>query len=347
MRHGSQFGNLVEQWLMKRAPSAGSFWLGKGGDFNSISWLEHCDVVYTLKLLGKDRQISDRAAERFLNKVAISPLFGRPLGSRRHNDHPQAHLTAYILGTTRLLEAQGYSLPSAIKDGWHLESLVDANYLPFWPRAWSHHIWRVSHWIGGVPSILSNLAEWGACEGVDFATVERVLESCELSIVEKSTGLLKPYRSQSLQNIFRKLYSFKHDPEIADLGGIVHLLWVYHVVGRPYPGRAVLLEKATNQMLKNVQFMETVPYCLDFDIIQLLRTASIDQTSREGMYIRVRKLLADTRNFLENIPDGKYGLHKVPGALATMHECALFLDDNIVDGIGIPPVDIISEAHWL
>jgi hypothetical protein len=40
-------------------------------------------------------------------------------------------------------------------------------------------------------------------------------------------------------------------------------------------------------------------------------------------------------------------LHRLPGALAALHECALIGNEPEVLGLGVPPIDIIQAAGWL
>ncbi|WP_420002490.1 oligosaccharide flippase family protein [Arenibacterium sp. LLYu02] len=332
------------------APDSYAFWLEGSGDANAIKWQDHADMAYTLRLLNQQGRISPDAAAKYLDRVADAPLYGRPLGEADPKTIPNAHMTAYILGAAKLVEnATGLSLPERAFEGWKIDQIINPETkVPLYPKAWAHHIWRVSHWIGGGPSILFNLARWGRVEGVDTALVDQVLAASETHLLDSQTDLLRPYKSKFIQSLFRKAYKIKHDPEIADIGGVVHLLWVYHALGRPYRNPQPLFDKSWQHMRDESPFMEDVPYCLDFDIVQLVRTAQpAEHRYAEAVRARSDRFIADTLAYLAAIPDQGYTLHKVPGALATIHEASFISEASLVPGLEVPVVDIIREAGWL
>jgi hypothetical protein len=77
-------------------------------------------------------------------------------------------------------------------------------------------------------------------------------------------------------------------------------------------------------LLDRRPFMETVPYCLDFDIVQLARTPFRKAIHRQRAHARpLCDYADDIITFYETGLDGDYTLHKLPGGLATLHECAL------------------------
>jgi len=93
--------------------------------------------------------------------------------------------------------------------------------------------------------------------------------------------------------------------------------------------------------------MESAPYCLDFDVIQAFRTACEQTTGpSEVERERVDDLRRDVAAFFVN-PPKDFTLHKIPGALATYHECDLLLGTEVSELSGGTPVDIIKEANWL
>ncbi|MBV6656320.1 MAG: hypothetical protein KI785_00990 [Devosiaceae bacterium] len=341
----------VLSWLERHHGDALDFWLsGKDAPLASEGWQDHADIIYTLRLLDMHDRISEVAAQRFLEALAHAPLYGRPGHGGDGKTVPNAHLTAYLLGAATLVEnATGLTRPDAVYDGWQLSAIIDpATKLPLYPRRWAHHVWRVSHWIGGGPSILWNLARSSKVEGVDLALVDEVLGAVETNLLDRETDLLRPYRSPALQRVFRTLYKTRHDLDLADLGGAVHVLWVYHALGRPYRNGQSLLDASWRQLSARRTFMEAQPYCLDFDIVQLVRTARpAEQAHPKDVQARARAMGTSIAQFLSAIPSGSYSLHKLPGALATMHEAAFITGDEIVPGIGAPRVDIIQEAGWL
>lgn len=326
------------QLIKDRSPSGHAFWFDGQGSAEDVPLQDHADIVYSTYLLGEASRLHPKAVAAFFVHVGQLPLYGKKKGG------VNAHLTAYLLGAIRLLEASGMPGNSeSLYKGWRKDLLLDSRGLPRWPRAWTHHIWRVSHWIGGAPSILLQLAESGKVGWATHALVEETLALCEKNILDPSTGLLRPYRNQLLQNIFRKLYRLRHDPDIADLGGVVHLLWVFHACGRPYAATASLAGAADHQ-LKRAPFMEDMPYCLDFDILQLRRTALDVDTSTRA---RGRRFIEDSLAFFRQPISSRFTLHKLPGALASMHEAAFLADEGYVAGLSVQRVDIIRTAYWL
>ena len=335
-------------FLRSNHPAVFNFW-NKGDltQFSAVTPQDHADYIYTSRLLGTLGNVNRSAVQRFAEFLDTAPLSGR----KNHQERYIPHLSAYLFGAMNLLGSNGFSEERATvlsNISINIEELIDLKTkLPLWPSKWSHHSWRVSHWIGGIPSILLTLAKHQANSSVSLELVNQVLDACNTHIVNSKTGLLKAYKSQLLQNLFRTLYRLRHDPEHGDIGGIVHLLWINHALDRPYVANAALLQQASKG-LTNVPFLEAQPYCLDFDYIQLIRTA-LDQNpslKNEALITRLKQFNQDLTAFLSDIPKEGYTLHKLPGALATLHELA-FLVKGEVEQIDVEPVDIIKEAYWL
>lgn len=344
----NDFQCAVLNLIRDRCPQGLAFW-EKGPDLASIreAPLEaHADIVYSLHLLNARHIINESAAKAFASELAKSALYCRPRHYQAFGETPNAHLTAYALGAMRLLDASGIaSIPAEISSGWEIANLVSKEMLPIWPRAWSHHVWRVSHWIGGIPSILLQLSRLGH-DVIDDAFVTTVLKTCEERIIDPDTGLLRPYKSELIQQAFRAAYKLRHEPELADIGGVVHLLWIYHVLDRPYLADAALSEAAVRHMQRR-PFIESAPYCLDFDIVQLARTTRHRSVTHQGFQDRAASLYSDIRSFFMGDVPSSYNLHKVPGALATMHESAMICEWDFLSEMCQPPIDIIRDAYWI
>jgi len=302
------------------------------------------DVLYAYVLTENQSLISAKAAQSFINKISETSLYGRPQGERAPLS---AHLTAYVLAGARLLKQLFPDLDDDhLYRNWDTSSILTSEYLPKWPKKWSHHSWRVSHWIGGTPSILLNLAARPMLSGVDSKVVEHVLSAIEEKIIEKNSGLLKAYKSKAIQKLFKKAYKIRHDPVLGELGGVVHVLWVNHSLNRDYVATENLFALTETQLVSHTPFMEATPYCLDFDIIQLYRTAKPKSAEFSTITLaRVAKYQKDLLHFLTSDIPAEYTLHRIPGALASIHECALILGNDSVEGI--PTVDIIKLANWL
>lgn len=332
------------------SPRGARFWFGTPSDISigDVNLQDHADIIYSAYLLGITEQLSSIAAQAYQNMLAQACLYARPNLKPIADKVPNAHLTAYLLGAARILQLRELSrMPPALFEGWQVHQIVDKSNVPRWPRIWTHHSWRVSHWIGGGPSILLQLAQSPHLSSIDEDFVARVLKASADNIIDPATGLLRPYKSNFLHKIFNALYRIRHDPSIGEVGGVVHILWIFHALNVEYVASEHLYCEAMHH-LKNLPFMETVPYCLDFDIVQLARTAKSNDVGKIGdLHNRANKYRRDLCNFfLGGIPH-EYTLHKLPGALATLHESSLIVGDFRVPGIGITPVDIIRNAYWI
>jgi len=336
------YRNALVRLIGLKSPDGLAFWTGGNGAADVVPPQDHADIVYSLYLIGEGERIDPGAAKRFAKHLAGLPLYGK---TRKGLN---AHVSAYLLATIRILVELG-KLNSEddieeIYQDWQQDLLFDSLLLPRWPRMWSHHIWRVSHWIGGSSSILLHLAASGRVAWATKELLQQVLDASERHILDHHTGLLRTYRSKLLHRGFRKLYQALHDPDIADLGGIVHLLWVYHAIDRRYVGSAALSAAASRE-LRREPFMESVPYCLDFDIIQLKRTAEF-QFDKDTV-ARADRFIDDTLAFFRAPLSSTYTLHKLPGALAALHECAFITGQEKVRGLEVERTDIIRVAYWL
>ena len=327
-------------------------------DAGGVGLQDLSDIIYSLYFLGWPIEPGPSGISAMVDYLGSTSLAGGLNGSASDLDKSvSVHGTAYVLSTLALLKVREHDLFDQVikSSGWRLGDLVDpTSLLPKWPAKWSHHNWRVSHWVGGSVSILNELsrhmpAAYRANSGPD---VEKVLAASDQLIDERS-GVLKCYRSRILQFAFRQAYRLRHDPMLGDIGGVVHLHWVNYANERAYKSRQQLFERAAHAMLQHRPFMESVPYCLDFDIVQIVRTSmpkdlSVDEST--ALNARARTYAGDIITFLKTRLNADYALHKLPGALATLHECALIDRSISLEelGTGHPwPKDIMSEVSWL
>lgn len=324
-------------------PHGMAFWLQGIGDPEDADPQDHADIVYSMYLMGRADQLNGDAAQQYQRWLALQPLAGRT--SIRANVRINVHLSAYLLSTSRLLDKLGHPPVPDLYDGWQPRVLVDATGLPRWPRAWSHHVWRVSHWIGGAPSILLHLAHAPIPNCVGESDVRLALSRCEDQVILSENGALKPWRSKIIQRCFRRVYRFRHDPDAAEIGGIVHLLWIYHALDMPIVGAEQLHKKAI-KILWRKPIIENVPYCLDFDIVQVARLTQPKGDS--GELVALAQGMADAIIAYLSAPPSDYTLHRLPGAYAALHECAL-ITGQVVPGTAAheKPLDVIKDTYWL
>ena len=340
----------VMNYMEHHASDALAFWTDDRAPDDDIGVVSVCDALYTLKLIGRMDLIVADAHERFVHLLSLYSLVGR-IGTGT-GPSLNVHETAYVLGVLNLLQTHGTPCHRDVLRtcGWRKQELLDTRTgRPRWPWYFVHHAWRIGHWIGGIPSIILSL--WRLCP--DLAENNRlpppgaVLARSD-ALIDRNTGLLRPYRWHFLQLLFRALYKFRHDPDAGAIGGIAHLHWGNYAVGRvPYVGADALFDR-TWQLLQRRPFMEAQPYCLDFDIVQIARTAIPKGDVRGGeLQERAAIYAEDLSAFYANNLDGNYALHKLPGGLAALHESAMTADLEDVPGLAMAPVDIAKEAYWI
>lgn len=309
----------------------------------------HCDMVYTLYMLGSLELIAPAAVEQFSTFLRAKNLPGwEPEGDERPI---LVHNCAYAFGALNLLSANPAALYNAVLGGRQsdLDAIVHPKTkVPVFPPKWAHHNWRVSHWIGGIPSMLLSVARSGWTEADRYEALFHEVRYATDRLLAQDTGLIKAYKSDAVQYLFRRLYSLRHDPDLGDLGGVAHILWVDHAIGRRYVGLDQILKRSQLLFHTHPLFMEKVPYCLDFDIVQVVRTAREQAGQKPDLdVVRARKMMTDIERFFQSGVPETYTLHKVPGALATYHECAMLSESDTKVEISIAPIDIIKKAHWL
>lgn len=335
---------VVPDLLSCRSGSAWRFWTMPGSGPGGASLTEICDVAYSLLLCGRDDLLAVEQCAEFGKHLEEASLHGRSADASRGAISAGVHTTAYALGVLRMLRLRGFgAAPTQLGEGWDTSLLLSRSGLPRWPGYWGHHLWRVSHWLGGVPAILRHLPELNARE-YSPGILADTMAAIERSVFVE--GRFRPYRSSLAQSAFRSLYRLRHDPALAEIGGAVHLLWAYHAGGTAlpftiYPGQAM------NALHSAAPFIEETPYCLDFDIVQLIRISSQGTQIEPQTADRVSRMSEGIRAFLLSTPGLDYGLHRIPGALAALNECALLVGDARPLGGDVQPVDVIAEAFWL
>lgn len=338
----------VLSYLRRHAPEALGFWTVTNSTARP-DMLAVCDTFYSLKLIGALDLLAPDAAMRFALLLSEHRLpggighgMGPPLG---------IHKTAYALGVLNFLADHGQPVHQDVlrADGWRNAELLDHRHRPRWPWYFAHHAWRVGHWIGGIPAIVLSLWRLAPEKAAHnrLPSPQSVLHSSD-TLLDHDTGLFRAYRIEALQQAFRTLYRMRHDPDAGALGGVAHLHWGNYAAGRlPYKAAPALFDR-TWSLMQRRPFMESVPYCLDFDILHLARTSIPEKDHRAAaLEARVYDFADDIHRFYGSRLDGDYTLHKLPGGLAALHECALTAGAQSVPGLDIAPVDVAREAYWI
>jgi len=336
-------------YLRRHAADGLSFWTERQSAAQP-SVLAACDVFYALKLTGTLDLLAADAPGRFAALISRHRLAG---GVGRGDGVPlDVHKTAYALGVLNFLAAHGWPVQDQALAGraWRLDEILDSRHRPRWPWYFAHHAWRVGHWIGGIPAIVLSLwrlaPEKAARNRLPLPDV--VLESSD-ALLDGDTGLFRAYRLEPVQKAFRALYRFRHDPDAGALGGVAHLHWGNYAAGRlPYKAAPALFDRTWAQMKKRQPFMEEVPYCLDFDILHLARTAVPQADARlPALEREALDYAGSILDFYDTELGETYTLHKLPGGLAALHECALIGKAGRVPGLDTAPVDVAREAYWI
>ncbi|MGY4748594.1 hypothetical protein ACVNHC_01890 [Pannonibacter sp. Q-1] len=317
------------------------FWTeGKYSPDSSIESL--CDMAYCLYLLDHEKIIDHSASKKFSEILREQNFPGWEFDK---SNTLSIHNLAYAFGTLNLLPNKELLYDRALFNRVpDFGSIIDQNTKrPVFPRKWAHHSWRVSHWLGGVPSILLSVSNSGHPVAEDYINLSRTVREATDSLINPETGLIKAYNSDLIQLMFRFFYSARHDPDLGDLGGIAHILWIDHALDRRYVALEKLYESSRRKFLERTPFMEKVPYCLDFDIVQIVRTSGAQLSVTDTQSIdRAFSMMKDIESFFAGrIPD-TFTLHKAPGALATWHECGI-----IINGPSSNHKDIIRQCYWL
>jgi hypothetical protein len=336
----SEYRKSVMAFVKLKHPELHKFWLDGCEDFWGQSSLQdHADFVYLLCFLEELHLVNRKSVDFFCNELIKLPLAGTNSSAKSL----LPHLTAYLLGALNLLEASGFECREttlrSIK--FELRLLInESDYLPLWPKMWSHHSWRVSHWIGGIPAIMLTVARHSPTSPFSEDVVLKVLESIDKNLIFSKSGLLRAYKSELIQHVFRLLYRLRHNPAHGDIGGLVHIHWVNYATGRNYINPKMLIDVCIEHLSCD-GFLESYPYCLDFDYIQLVRTL-IPQIA-DYRVTEINKVFESYRTnlekFLENIPTEGYTIHKLVGAMATYDEIKLIYREK--------STDIINSAYWL
>jgi len=317
-----------------------------GGD---IGVQDCCDVIYSLFLLGEGGRLAAAAPDAFCDALAKVDFPGWKATGK---DRLTVHNVAYAFGALNLLRTiTGRDLYGRVLQGREpaFDQLIDGKTgLPLYPRWLAHHNWRVSHWLGGIPSIFLSLSMADLPDrAAHRARAEALIERTNRSLDPK-TGLIRLYKVKLLQSAFRLFYGVRHDPDLGDVGGVAHVTWVNHAMGIAYVANDALCKTAGDLFLAHSPYMESVPYCLDFDIVQIVRTAMKRNSDAARKYeARAREMMSSIEDFFSGeVPEG-YTLHKLPGALATYHECLLLAGGTGALGSGMKAIDIITAANWL
>lgn len=303
--------------------------------------LASIDFIYTFHIAGLlDKVTTAQSRENWANFIISAQDQDGWFKSDDVQGHSYYHSTAYALGGLLLLGAcdkKDYLI--YLKPFTDLQKEITTSPsrdIPPFGMSFVEkmHFWRGSHKAGGIPAIVgqvdksSGLTEklLGIKDGTQWL---RSWADYFISKMDLKTGVwtLVPWPADIA---FGQVLKRKHRPELAKIGGAVHLYWIFSRMGLKYPCPEELAAYVLKQNPKGGLY-EKFPYCLDFDS-NFLISRSFSLLTSEELKEGVKRSLTLNRNailsyFLEKDPREWYlRAHPFPGALAAVAEADRILE---------------------
>ena len=318
------------------------------------------DILYAAEILGQLDGLTDRPGRAAWSDLILN--FQGEDGWFRAGDeqsHSVEHVTAYALGGLLILSGgDGSHLATRLKPFRDLQAqLADSPRRGEQPFSLSLldrvHFWRGSHRAGGLASIVGSASDLGlpAREFVGMDDPHAWLAgwwSYFASRIDSNTGYwaLAPAWTRAA---FDALYQLRHRPQLAAMGGAVHLYWISEKISAPMPHPEALIP-ATAALMEATGLYEKHPYCIDLDANFLIGRALSYLTPGNGLEETDRTALATNReavlSWFASRPHQEWrrNSHALPGALAAVAEADRILLD---DGADQPWRDIFKTTWWL
>lgn len=309
---------------------------------NTADWFDVADVIYIQYISGISILTNEDIyiySNRIIDSADEDGFFYSSISKKSHNKY---HSTAYALATIELAsELVGKDLvPSAILH--KLDDNIDFNHAL--PKNFTLidrlHVWKASHTFGGLSSIFELLCKR------EIKKQNPVLNHYK-EIIGKD-GLWR-FANFLPQFIFDLLYRARHDPKLALYGGAAHLYWHFDDI----PSR-VDIENAVEKMIliyEETAILEKVPYCLDYDVLFILRAFQRSSRLSHNLEAEVDKIFNKVGlaiyEFLIN-DDGLLWLHALPGLLAAMQvACESQNFNEFLKQKSIELTDPMEKTSWL
>ena len=313
------------------------------------------DMAYAFHILRRLDEVTDDAGRaEWIDFIVAHQSDDGWFRAGDKQRHSVEHATAYALGALQILSGGRAELLAgklrpftALRN--ELNPMPDERTAPFSLRPLDRvHFWRGSHRAGGLPAIVGATHELGLAGELlpDLSDPSAWLDgwwSYFAARVTPKSGFWRLAPSP-LQKGFDTLYKRRHDPQLASMGGAVHLYWVAWRLGRPFPHPAEMVD-ATRVLMQPSGLYEHEPYCIDLDG-NFLIARSLRQLPREhSVQDRGRAALATNRGavvdwFVTRDPkDWNANSHKLPGAFAAIAEADTILDPA-------PRWRDVFEATW-
>jgi len=259
-------------------------------------------------------------------------------GDTQH--HGVEHATAYAMGGLMILtQGDGGRLRQRLKPLEGLKSTIvpdpDRAKPPFHLSLLQRvHFWRGSHRAGGLAAIVGMVDDLSLPSekyvGIDDAKgwLDGWWEYFSAR-VEPRTGYWS-LASGVLRRAFNTLYQFRHDPDLASMGGAVHLYWVSDKINAPMPYPNALISE-TASLMRPTGLYETEPYCIDLDANFLIGRALGQLDENDPLHSPAREALSKNRDSIlewfgsREPEEWNANSHKLPGAFAAVAEADLVL----------------------
>lgn len=309
---------------------------------NMADWFDVADIIYIQYISG----ISILTNEDIFSHTNLitgsadkNGFFYSSISKKSHNKY---HSTAYALATLELASGIVGSdlVPSAILR--KLAENIDFNQAL--PKNFNLidklHVWKASHTFGGLSSIFELLCKRGLKH-----------QNLVLNYYKETVGKdgLWRFANSLPQFIFDLLYKLRHDPKLALYGGAAHLYWHFDDI----PAR-VDIEMAAAQIISlysESAILEKVPYCLDYDVLFILRTFYRHPNLSHKLKIEIDQIFDKvgraTYQFLIN-DNHLLWLHALPGLLATMQvACESQNFNDFLKQKSIVLEDPMERTSWL
>lgn len=294
------------------------------------------DMLYSAHILGMLDDITTPSSRRTWVDHLLT--YQGDDGWFRSNDtqsHGVEHATAYALGGLQILiNGDGAALDGRIKHLRGLRSEIaqapSRTHAPFTLSLMQRvHFWRGSHRAAGLAAIVGAAHDLGLpCDQfLGIANPRAWLSgwwAYFAARIDPATGYwaLAP---GLLRVAFDTLYQFRHQPQLASMGGAVHLYWISEKMAAPMPYPAALIP-TTTKLMQPSGLYEHRPYCIDLDANFLIARALVHFDPDGGTQATARHALGTNRDavlaWYSSRKPRDWGLnsHSVPGAFAAVAE---------------------------
>lgn len=312
-------------------------------EYEDTGWFSKADKVYIQYI--SDTKIFSIEELQIVRESIIESQDNEGYISDRKakKSHNKYHSTAYALATLSLIDSLTESYTDYKKILTPLHASLDPTVgkvenLGLLNRA---HQWRGSHTFGGICAIQYYLKKY------DFPTNLDLLHYYQDQI---STDGLLNLTNPVVSICFDSLYVLRHRPDTAKFGAVAHLYWMFDRKNLHQVDSLSVLT-AINALVNSDGSVEAIPYCLDYDLLYILRFFLESENKKTEAYqvsiLTLNKCGHRIYNFIMS-NSSKFWLHAIPGALAALQVCAYSEDFSIfLDNNNIKLNNIMDETIWI